>query len=393
MSAPDRPCRLFLVAGEHSGDALGGKLIEALGRLSPRPLALEGVGGEAMAARGCPSLFPLSDIAVMGPMEIIPRLPTILRRMGQTTKAIVAAKPDALVILDSPDFTHAVARRVRRRLPALPILDYVSPSVWAWRPGRARKMRRYVDHVLAILPFEPAVHERLGGPPCSYVGHPLIERLDWIRGLDPMQLADRLGLDRSIPVLVVLPGSRSNEVKRLMPPFGDALRRLQQDFGPLQVVVPAVGSVKPLIEQGLAHWPLKPHLVGGDEDKFLAFRLATAALAASGTVTLELALSGTPMVVAYITDAIAARLRWLVKVPSMVLPNLILGENVFPEFFQEDCTGENLAKALLPLLRGGPERERQLAGLQNLGARMTLPEGTPSEAAARIVLQLANCSA
>jgi len=134
--------------------------------------------------------------------------------------------------------------------------------------------------------------------------------------------------------------------------------------------------------------------VEGDEDKFLAFRLATAALAASGTVTLELALSGTPMVVAYITDAIAARLRWLVKVPSMVLPNLILGENVFPEFFQEDCTGENLAKALLPLLRGGgPQRERQLAGLQNLDARMTLPEGTPSEAAARIVLQLADCSA
>ncbi len=392
MSGPNSPCRLFLVAGEHSGDALGGPLIEALKRLSPRPLSFEGVGGAAMAAHGCPTLFPLSDIAVMGPMEIIAHLPTILRRISQTSKAVVAAKPDALVILDSPEFTHAVARRVRRRLPTLPILDYVSPSVWAWRPGRARKMRRYVDHVLAILPFEPAVHERLGGPPCSYVGHPLIERLDWIRGLDPKQLADRLGLDRSIPVLVVLPGSRSNEVRRLMPPFGDALRRLLRDFGPLQVVVPAVGSVKPLIEQGLSHWPLKPHLVEGEEDKFLAFRLARAGLAVSGTVTLEFALSGTPMVVAYITDAIAARLRWLVKVPSIVLPNLILGENVFPEFFQEDCTGENLAAALLPLLRGGAERERQLAGLQKLDARMTLPEGTPSEAAARIVLRLANCS-
>lgn len=391
MNTGAKSCRLFLVAGEHSGDQLGGKLIAALKRLSSTPLEVQGVGGEAMAAQGCPSLFPLSEVAVMGPAEIIPRLPVILRRVSQTTRAVIDAQPDALVILDSPEFTHPIARRVRRRLPDLPIIDYVSPSVWAWRPGRARKMRRYIDHVLAILPFEPAAHERLHGPACSYVGHPLIERMEWMRNADSASLAARLELDMDVPILVVLPGSRPNEVKRLMQPFGEALKAILRDFGPLQVILPTVDSVRPLVEQGCADWPVKPHLISGEDEKFQAFRLARAALAASGTVTLELAVSGAPMVVAYRVEPLAACLRWLVKVPSIVLPNLILEDNAFPEFIQEKCTGETLAAALLPLLRGGPERERQLAALEGLAARMALPEGTPSEKAAQIVLRSAGC--
>lgn len=389
MSASAKSCRLFLVAGEHSGDLLGGKLIAALKRLSPVPLELQGVGGEAMAEQGCPSLFPLSDVAVMGPAEIVPRLPIILKRISQTKRAIIDARPDALVILDSPEFTHPIARRVRRRLPELPIIDYVSPSVWAWRPGRARKMRRYIDHVLAILPFEPAAHERLGGPACTYVGHPLIEQVATMRDSDTASLSAKLNLAADVPVLVVMPGSRPNEVKRLMRPFGDALSALLQDFGPVQVIMPTVASVRGLVEEGSAGWPLRPHLIAGREDKFRAFRLARAALVASGTATLELALSGTPMVVAYRVEPLAVLLRWMVKVPSIVLPNLILEENVFPELIQEECTGEKLAAALLPLLRGGPERERQLTALQGLAARMTLPEGTPSEKAAGTVLRLA----
>lgn len=377
---------VFLVAGEHSGDQLAGKLIPAIRAAAGGPVTFSGVGGEAMAAEGCPSLFPLADIAVMGPAEIVPRLATIVRRVYQTVNAAVAAEPDVLVILDSPEFTHPVAKRVRRRLPSVPIVDYVSPSVWAWRPGRARKMQRYVDHVLAILPFEPAAHRRLGGPPCSYVGHPLIERLQWIESLDPQELARALGLTGERPVLAVLPGSRPNEVRRLMEPFGQALRLLQERFGPFDVVLPAVDSVRPLIEAGLADWPLQPHLVQGETRKFQAFRLARAALAASGTVTLELALSGTPMVVAYKVEFLASRLRWLVKVPSIVLPNLILEENVFPEFVHEDCAPDALAAALTPLLEGGGTRDRQLEGLKGLADRMTLPRGTPSERAAEIVL-------
>jgi lipid-A-disaccharide synthase len=384
-----RPLKLFLIAGEHSGDALGAKLIEGLRAQSTRPLELQGVGGELMAEQGCPSLFPLSELAVMSLVDVLPRLPNIWRRIRQSVDAVIAQSPDALVILDSPEFTHQVAKRVRRRAPNIPIIDYVSPSVWAWRPGRARKMRRFVDHILAILPFEPEAHRRLGGPACSYVGHPLVEKLDWMRNLDAEALRGRLGIAKDRVVLVVLPGSRASEVKRLMAPFGDAVRQLQAGAGPFEVILPAVRSVRPLIEEGLKGWSMTPHIVSGEADKFAAFKLARAALAASGTVTLELALAGTPMVVAYRADPIASSLRFLLIAHSVVLPNLILGENVFPELLNRECDGERLSKALLPLIRGGPERERQLSGLARVGEQVRQTDDAPSARAARIVLAYA----
>jgi lipid-A-disaccharide synthase len=384
-----RPLKLFLIAGEHSGDALGAKLIEGLRAQSTRPLELQGVGGELMAEQGCPSLFPLSELAVMSLVDVLPRLPNIWRRIRQSVDAVIAQSPDALVILDSPEFTHQVAKRVRRRAPDIPIIDYVSPSVWAWRPGRARKMRRYVDHILAILPFEPDAHRRLGGPACSYVGHPLVEKLDWMRNLDAEALRGRLGIAKNRVVLVVLPGSRASEVKRLMAPFGDAVRQLKAEAGPFEVILPAVRSVRPLIEEGLKGWSMTPHIVIGEADKFAAFKLARAALAASGTVTLELALAGTPMVVAYRADPIASSLRFLLIAHSVVLPNLILGENVFPELLNRECDGERLSEALLPLMRGGPERERQLSGLARVGEQVRQTDDAPSARAARIVLAYA----
>ena len=383
------PLRLFLIAGEHSGDALGAKLIEGLRALSPRPLELRGVGGELMAEQGCPSLFPLAEIAVMSPLDVLPHLPGIWRRIRQSLTAVIAQDPATLVILDSPEFTHQVAKRVRRVRPDIPIVDYVSPSVWAWRPGRARKMRRYIDHILAILPFEPETHRRLGGPPCSYVGHPLVEKLDWLQHLDPEALRRRLGIATDRAVLVVLPGSRTSEVKRLMAPFGDALRRLQAEAGPFEVILPAISSVRALIEQGLASWPLAPHIVSGEADKFASLKLARAALAASGTVTLELALAGTPMVVAYRSDPLATSLRFLLIAHSVVLPNLILGENVFPELLNQECNGERLGAALLPLMRGGAERDRQLAGMARVIELVCQTDQSPSLRAARIVLAYA----
>jgi lipid-A-disaccharide synthase len=382
----NEPLRVFLVAGEHSGDALGAKLIESLRVLAGRPLALQGVGGSLMAEQGCPSLFPLTEIAVMSLTDVLPRLPAIWRRIRQTVRAAIDFDPHAVVILDSPEFTHQVAKRIRRHAPDIPIVDYVSPSVWAWRPGRARKMRRYVDHILAILPFEPEVHRRLGGPPCSYVGHPLVERRAWIEGLDPEALRERLGIESGRPVLVVLPGSRSSEVKRLMGPFGEALHLLQRHAGDFEVILPAVDSVRGLIEEGLRTWPLQPHLVSSEADKFASFKLARAALAASGTVTLELALCGTPMVVAYKADPIASSLRFLLIAHSVVLPNLILGKNVFPELLNRDCHAEALSQALLPLLQAGPERDEQLTALASVIERVRETDAAPSAKAARIVL-------
>ena len=295
-----------------------------------------------------------------------------------------------LVIIDSPEFTHPIARRVRRRNPEIPIIDYVSPSVWAWRPGRARKMRDYVDHVLALLPFEPDAHRQLRGPPCTYVGHPLIERLPWIDALDTAPLAEYLGLPSDTHLLVVLPGSRPSEVARLMKPFGETLSRLIERGRKFEVAIPVVESVRGLIEQHLPAWPKRPALLEGEEDKFRAFKLARAALAASGTVTLELAVAGTPMVVAYKVDAVMAPpLRLMIKARSIVLANLVLGENAFPELIQERCTPVKLADALAAILDEGPARAKQLAALARIPERLRLPRGTPSEAAADIVLDYA----
>lgn len=386
-AADARPLRLVLIAGEHSGDALGGKLMAAIRDKADREVTWIGVGGEDMERHGLASLFPLSDVAVMGPIAILKRLPQLVKRVHQAVDAAVAADPDVVVVIDSPEFTHPIAKRIRKQLPGVPIIDYVSPSVWAWRPGRARRMRAYVDHVLALLPFEPEAHRRLGGPPCTYVGHPLVERIDWLRSLDPAPLAQRLGLDPARPVLVVLPGSRPSEVSRLMQPFGDALALLAEPGGAApQVVIPAVPSVRAMIEKQLSTWTIPVHLVEGDEDKFLAFRLARAALAASGTVTLELSLAGTPMVVAYRVEAIAARLRFLLKVQSIVLPNLVLGENAFPEYIQEDCTPALLSSALRPLLSDTPERRLQLSALDRIPGIMRSSIASPSAAAADVVL-------
>lgn len=387
---PEAPVRIFLVAGEHSGDALGAKLLATLRtRLGDR-LEVAGVGGEAMERLGFKSDFPMSDVAVMGPLAILRHLPRIVRRVHATVDSALRFNPDVVVIIDSPEFTHPIAKRIRKRRPEIPIVDYVSPSVWAWRPGRAKKMRPYVDHILGILPFEPETHLRLGGPPCSYVGHSLVERADWLRDLDPSLLVARLKLDPDRPVVLVLPGSRSSEVARLMEPFGETLRVLIQRNSAPEVIIPCVPHVRPLIERLRRTWPLSPHIVEGEDDKFRAFKLADAALAASGTVTLELALAGTPMVVAYRVDPVAAPfLRRMIKAPTTVLANLVLGENVFPEFHQEKSSPEALANALEPLLSNTSARKAQLAALARIPDLMHIEGDSPSEAAAEIVIDYA----
>ena len=377
---------IFIVVGEHSGDALGAGLMDGLTTAYPGELSYAGVGGELMAERGFQSIFPISDVAVMGPLAILSKLPKLVRRVYQTVDAALAANPDIVIIIDSPEFTHPIAKRIRKKRPDIPIVDYVSPSVWAWRPGRAKKMKPYVDHLLALLPFEPEAHQRLGGPPCTYVGHPLIERFDWLQGLNPEDLRERLGIAGDRMPVVVLPGSRSSEIARLMDVFGEALKRTTNLGHPIEILLPAVDHLRDEIEARSSTWDVPVHILSGEEDKFTAFKLARAALAASGTVTLELGLIGTPMVVAYKVDAVAARLRFLVNVPSVVLSNLVLGENAFPEYIQEDCQPDLLAAALSEILVDGIARDKQLVALANVADRMKVPHGSPSRLAASVVL-------
>jgi lipid-A-disaccharide synthase len=385
----ERPLSVFVVAAEESGDALGAALVRALRARRGGALKLFGVGGAAMAAAGIASPFPINELSIIGLNEIPRRLPTIFRRIRETADAVVAACPDALVIIDSPDFTHRVARRVRRRAPAIPILDYVSPSVWAWRPGRARAMRAYIDQVLAILPFEPATHLRLGGPPCLYVGHPLIERIAELR--PNADEAQRRQADP--PVVLVLPGSRTAEVGRLLGIFGDAVKRIAARVGAIELVLPTLPHLVPMLREGIAEWAVPPRIVVDPAERWAVFRSARAALAASGTVTLELALSGVPTVATYklsfIEKSVAQLIRLQARVQSVILANLIIGENVVPELLQWDCTPEQLADALVPLIGDTPARQRQIEAFQHLDQIMAPGGATPSDKAATAVLDVA----
>jgi len=377
---------VFLVAGEESGDRLGAALIAALrGRLHGR-VRFSAVGGSHMAGEGAASLFPLGDLAIIGFATIPAQLPRILRRIREAADAIVAARPDVLVIIDSPEFTHRVARRVRRRAPHIPIVDYVCPSVWAWRPGRAKAMRAYVDQVLALLPFEPAALQRLGGPACTYVGHPLIEQVGVLRP----SAADAGRRLEDPALLLVLPGSRSGEIRRMAPIFGAAVGKIAAQVKALEVVVPAVPRLADTVRAAVAAWPVPARVVIDPIDKHAAYRAARAALTKSGTSTLELALAGIPMVAAYKLSVLEALVAWLaLKVESVILANLVLGENVVPEFLQYDCTPARLAAALLPLMSDTPERRRQVAAFARLDAIMGLGGDAPSERAAAVVADCA----
>ncbi len=385
MSRATAP-HIFLVVGEDSGDRLGAALIAAIRRRVPQA-RFSGVGGAQMTAQGMPSLFPLGVLAMIGFAAIPARLPKILRLIRETADAVLAAKPDALVIIDSPDFTHRIARRVRARNAEIPIIDYVCPSVWAWRPGRARRMRAYVDQVLALLPFEPAAMQRLNGPRTTYVGHPLSEHAGDLR---PNAEEVRRRADDP-PLLLVLPGSRSGELRRMAPIFGEAVAQIADRIGALEVVVPAVPRLTEAVKAAVARWTVPAHVVTDAAEKDAAFRKARAALTKSGTSTLELAIAGVPMVAVYkvsLLEEIVARL--LITAQTANLPNLVVGENVVPELFQRDMTPARLAETIIPLFSDTPPRRRQLEAFARLDNIMEIGRAAPSERAAILVLDCAS---
>ena len=375
----DAPRTIFLIAAEESGDRLGAGLMVALReRLGPA-VRLVGIGGRHMAEQGLDSLVSVQGLSIIGFASIPKKLPMILKRLRDATDAVLKENPDVLVLIDSPDFTHRVARRVRARDPSIPVVNYVPPTVWVWRGGRAKKMRAYVDRVLAVLPFEKEVHRRLEGPPCSYVGHPLLEDLDALRP-NAEELARRV---TAPPVLVVLPGSRRSEIRRNMAVFGETLRLLRAQGVTFEPVLPTTPGLLDSVRAAAESWPVQPRIVVSDSDKRAAFRNARAALAKSGTVTLELALAGVPMVTAYrVTEIEAFVARRVIQTSSIILANLILGENVIPEFLQQDFTAENLAPALRDILADTPARRRQVDAFARLEEIMSTGGRRPSELAA-----------
>ncbi|OKO71767.1 lipid-A-disaccharide synthase [Bradyrhizobium sp. NAS96.2] len=380
--SPSTDRKIFLIATEESGDRLGAALMQVLRQRLGDRVQFAGVGGRAMTGEGIDPLFPIEELSIVGLSAVVKQLPKILRLISRTADAVLADAPDMLVIIDSPDFTHRVARRVRARNPDIPIVDYVSPSVWAWRPGRARAMRSYVDHVLALLPFEPEEYRKLQGPPCSYVGHPLTEQLASLRPNEEEQKRR----DAQPPVLLVLPGSRRSEIRHHLALFGAALGQLSQQT-PFELVLPTMPHLEAMVREGVASWPVAPRLAIGETEKRAAFRVARAALAKSGTVTLELALSGIPMVTAYRVGAAEAFiLRRAIRVSSVILANLVIGSDIIPEFLQENCTPDKLAQALIDVIKDSPERLRQLVAFATMDGKMSTGDQPPSVRAADIVL-------
>lgn len=382
------PFRLFVIAGETSGDVLASHFIKALQqRLAPRRVALFGIGGPELQQFGLESRFAQTDIQLMGIFDVIKSLPTVLARISETAEAVEDLQPDLLLTVDVPDFSMRVAKKVRRLAPHVPIIHWVAPTVWAWRPGRAKAMKPHVDQLLALLPFEPEAFRKLGGPPTNYVGHPL---LDVAASIRPNEEEQRLRGNAAAPVILVLPGSRRSEIKYLLPVFRDSLKLIAASYPHARFVIPALPHLATTIAESVAGWGIKVEVVRGEEAKRAAFRRARVALAASGTVTLELALAGIPLVGAYRGQALEAWLASkLVTSHSVLMCNLVLQQNIAPEFMQDAATPAVLAKTLMALLPDGPQRQAQIDAFARLDKILALPEGqTSGNAAVDVAMKL-----
>lgn len=384
MTIPEKPISLMLVCGEPSGDQLGGQLMAGLRALAGDSIVISGVGGRAMEAQGLKSLFPLDDTAVMGLREVVPKIPRILGRVRDACDYALATRPDAVVLIDSPDFTHRIARAVKRRDASIATINYVAPQVWASRAYRARAMARYFDLVLALLPFEPPFFESYNLS-AVFVGHPVLERAARMTG--GAGLRRRLGIAPDAPLLAVLPGSRSNEIRFILPVFREAVRLIAARVPGLVTVLPTVPHVATRVQAATTDWPAPLHVILDEDQKFAAFDAANAALAASGTVTTELALARVPFVSAYrvgwLTYALA---RPLFKLPHFTLVNLLLKRGAVPEFLQGAASPRSLADAVTPLLTVPEAAARQRNDLDEAMRLLGRGGEPPSLRAAQAIL-------
>lgn len=374
---------VFVVAGEHSGDALGASVMAALSHKLGSRVRYAGVGGPGMQAAGLESLFPMEDLAVMGVFEVLPRLPSLLKRIKQTADAVEHLKPQVLLTIDAPDFCFRVIKRLKARGVAVPVVHFVAPSVWAWRPGRAKKVAAFLDHLLCLLPFEPPYFER-EGLKATFVGHPVLSSA--IGDGDGPSFRARHDIASDVPLLCVLPGSRSGEVERLLPIFADTVAKLAPQFPGLNVVMPAVAHLESRVQTATRSWAVPVHVVGAAQ-KADAYAAADAALAASGTVALELAMAALPNVIGYKLHGLTAFLaKRLLTTRFVNLINIILDREVVPELLQENCTPENLAREVARLLDNSQARDLQRAAAFEALKQLGFGGPPPGDRAADVVL-------
>ncbi|MBX9468337.1 MAG: lipid-A-disaccharide synthase [Rhizobium sp.] len=382
----DRPLKIAVIAGEVSGDLLGADLIAQLKAMHQGPVELVGVGGDALEAQGLKSLFDFSELSIMGITQVLSKLPRLIKLISSTSDAIVDAKPDLLLIVDSPDFTHRVAKKVRRKLPDLPVVNYVCPSVWAWKEYRAKAMLGYVDAVLAVLPFEPEVMLRLGGPETHFVGHRLSSHTD-IRHVRDARMARAVKTAGEPKTILLLPGSRGSEIAQLLPVFGEAMKEFVTRNGQTRFILPTVARQEARVREITRDWALRPEIVLGDEAKWRAFEEADAAIAASGTVILELALAHVPVVSTYRGDWIIRLLANRIKIWTGALPNLIADYAVVPEYFNDVLRPASLVRWAERLSHDTPQRAAMLSGYDDVWRKLQT-ERPAGEAGAAVVLSI-----
>jgi lipid-A-disaccharide synthase len=383
-----KPLRIFLIAGESSGDFLGAGLMRALKEQHP-DIQFTGVGGSRMIGEGLRSLFPMEELSVMGLAEVLPKLFHIMSRIGQTASEILKAKPDVVITIDSPDFCFRVIKKVKAGKGKMPCIHYVAPSVWAWRPGRAKKVSRFLDHILTLLPFEPPYFEK-HGLAATFVGHPIVERTAQ-RG-DAGRFRKKYNIADAQKILCLLPGSRMSELSRLLEKFGEAMTAMLQNKPDIKVVVPTLPHLKKYIQDFFAGKGIDPIVIDQEEDKFDCFAAGKVALAASGTVSLELALTRTPHIIAYRLSAFSGWIaRHMIKTPYANLINILVRRLVVPELLQDKCQPERIAQEMLDLMDNKELQATQLRGFQEALVMIGLedPE-TPSQKAAKAVLSVVN---
>jgi lipid-A-disaccharide synthase len=384
--------RFFLIAGEPSGDRLGAALMAGLKTLAG-DVEFHGIGGPLMEAEGMQSLFPMDRLSVFGLAEVLPKLRELFALKDQAARAVLDLRPDALITIDSPDFCLRVAKAVKAGAPDLRSIHYVAPSVWAWRPKRAVKMARHIDHVLALLPFEPPYMEA-AGMSCDFVGHPVVaERQASADEAATSRAAHDIAPDA--PLLLVLPGSRRSELTRLAPVFGQAIAHLLAAQPDLRVVLPTLAHIAPMLPELVAGWPVAPLVLdptglspdAAARQKRGAFGAADLALAASGTVSLELAASATPMVIAYDMNKITwALMRRAALIDTVTLVNLVSDTRAIPEFLGPACQPEAIGAALVDLAANPVARAAQAEAMATTMARIGQGGEAPGLRAARSVL-------
>ena len=376
--------RIWLLAGEASGDVLGARLMAALQARRP-DLEFRGVGGPRMVQAGLAApLFPMADLAVMGLAEILPRILALRRRLDQAAADIAATRPDLIVTIDSPGF----ALRLLKRVQSLGIrrVHYVAPQVWAWREHRVREFPGLWDELLCLLPFEQAFFAG-HGIASRFVGHPVLQ--SGADGGNAARFRARHGIAADAPVIVLMPGSRRNEAPRLLPVFGRTLSLLTRDFPNLVAVMPSSHVVASLVERAARGWAVRPIVVTGLDDKHDAYAAAGAALTKSGTSTLELAMAGVPMAVTYRVNPVTASMaRRLIRVPYVAMVNLLAGRPIVPELLQSDCTPEKLRAVVRTLLTDAAAATAQRTAFAAIMASLRAPAGLPADAAAEAVLDV-----